>query len=110
MYLNLDYNAYQPGAWFGPESRRYLIDFCYRTIGATKVVVTDSVYGLSFALMCQRPCVVLGCSEEKEWFRDRSDIFFVEQLEQLEEACLAALREKGQGPLPAALYGDVERF
>ena len=61
MFLNLDYNAYQPGAWFGPESRRYLIDFCYKTIGVTKAVVTDSVYGLSFALMCHRPCVVLGC-------------------------------------------------
>lgn len=110
MYLNLDYNAYQPGAWFGAESRRYLIDFCYRTISATRAVVTDSVYGLSFALMCRRPCVVLGCSEEKEWFQDRSDIFFVERMEQLEEACMAALKEKGQGPLPAALYADMERF
>lgn len=110
MYLNLDYNAYQPGAWFGAESRRYLIDFCYRTIGATKAVVTDSVYGLSFALMCHRPCVVLGCCEEKEWFQDRSDIFFVEQIEQLEEACIAALKEKGQGPLPPELYVDMERF
>ena len=110
MFLNLDYNAYQPGAWFGPESRRYLIDFCYRTIGATKAVVTDSVYGLSFALMCHRPCVVLGCVEEKEWFEGRSDILFVEQIEQLEEACMAILKEKGQGPLPSSFYADMERF
>lgn len=110
MFLNLDYNAYQPGAWFGTESRRYLIDFCYRTIEATKAVVTDSVYGLSFALMCHRPCVVLGCMEEKEWFEERSDILFVEQIEQLEEACMTILKEKGQGPLPASFYADMERF
>lgn len=110
MFLNLDYNAYQPGAWFGPESRRFLIDFCYKTIGATKAVVTDTVYGLSFALMCHRPCVVLGCTEEREWFRARSDIFFVDNMEQLEDACKAALKEKGQGPLPASMYADMERF
>ncbi len=110
MYLNLDYNAYQPGAWFGPESRKYLIDFCYKTIGVTKTVVTDSVYGLSFALMCHRSCVVLGCSEEKEWFQDRSDIFFIEELEELEAACLAAVKEKGQGPLSMEVYADMERF
>lgn len=110
MFLNLDYNAYQPGAWFGIESRRYLIDFCYRTIGATKAVVTDSVYGLSYALMCHRPCVVLGCMEEKEWFVGRSDVLFVERAEQLKDACMAILQEKGQGPLPASLYADMERF
>lgn len=110
MYLNLDYNAYQPGAWFGPESRRYLIDFCYKTIGVTKAVVTDCVHGISFALMCHRPCVALGCSEEAEWFRDRSDIFFIERVDELEAACLAAIKEKGQGPLPQKLYADMERF
>lgn len=110
MFLNLDYNAYQPGAWFGPESRRFLLDFCYRTIGPTRAVVTDTVYGLSFALMCHRPCVVLGCQEEKEWFRERSDIIFVEKAEQLEEACMAVLKQKGQGPLAASAYADMERF
>lgn len=110
MYLNLDYNAYQPGAWFGLESRRFLIDFCYKTIGATKAVVTDSVYGLSFALMCHRPCIVLGCMEEKEWFERRSDVLFLERAEQLKDACRAILKEKGQGPLSDSLYADMERF
>lgn len=110
MFLNLDYNAYQPGAWFGPESRRFLIDFCYKTIGATKAVVTDCVHGISFALMCHRPCVALGCSEEAEWFRGRNDIFFIEKADELESACLAAIKERGQGPLPLELYADMERF
>lgn len=110
MFLNLDYNAYQPGAWFGPESRRFLIDFCYKTIGATRAVVTDTVYGLSFALMCHRPCVVLDCAEEREWFRERSDVLFIDSVEQLEEACKTVLWKEGQGPLPASMYKDLERF
>ncbi len=104
MYLNLDYNAYQPGAWFGERSRNMLIDFCCGVIQDTKAVVTDTFYGLAYALICSRPCVVYHQSQDAEWFKDRDDVIFVESLEELEGACKNILGKKGKGPLRSALY------
>ncbi len=104
MYLNLDYNAYQPGAWFGERSRNRLIDFCCGIIQDTRAVVTDTFYGLAYALICGRPCVVYHQSQDGEWFRERDDVIFVERLEEIEEACKRILGKEGKGPLSSALY------
>lgn len=109
MYLNLDYNAYQPGAFFGQNGREYLMNFCEETILDTKAVVTDSYYGLAYALHCNRPCVVYGNSQDKEWFADRDDVIFVEKLEEIEAACKEILNRKGKGPLKAEHYLPLKR-
>lgn len=109
MFLNLDYNAYQPGAFFGKKGRDYLIKFCSDTILDTKAVVTDNHFGLAYALMCKRPCVVYGESLDKEWFADRDDVIFIERLEDMEAACKEVLKRKGKGPLKEEYYLPLKR-
>lgn len=109
MFLNLDYNAYQPGAFFGKKGREYLMNFCCETIMDTKAVVTDNHYGLGYALMCNRPCVVYGETRDQEWFRDRDDVIFVERLEDIEAACKEILNRKGKGPLKEEYYLPFKR-
>lgn len=107
MYLNLDYNAYEPGKIFGKTSRQFLIDYCCNIILDTRAVVTDSYYGLAYALMCNRPCVVYGQSQDKEWFLGREDVVFVDELGQIKEAIAAILSKKAQGPLEKSLYDNI---
>lgn len=109
MFLNLDYNAYQPGAFFGSKGREYLMNFCCETILETKAVVTDNHFGLGYALMCNRPCVVYGESLDKEWFAGRDDVIFVEKLEDIEGACKEILSRKGKGPLKEEYYLPLKR-
>ncbi len=109
MYLNLDYNAYQPGAFFGKTGRDYLMKFCCDTILDTKAVVTDNHYGLGYALMCNRPCVVYGTDVDKEWFSDRDDVIFIDKLEEIEGACKEILKRTGKGPLKEEYYLPLKR-
>lgn len=109
MYLNLDYNAYQPGAFFGSCGRDFLIDFCSKTIQDTKAVVTDSYYGLAYALHCNRPCVIYGDGLDREWFSERDDVIFVDKLEEIEDACRLVLDRKGRGPLDETFYQPFRR-
>lgn len=110
MYLNLDYNAYQSSAWFGERSRSCLIDFCCDIIQDTRAVVTDTFYGLAYALICRRPCVVYQQSQDAEWFAERDDVIFVEKPEEIEEACKQILLKKGKGPLDGVHYQPFIEF
>lgn len=78
------------------EQREATLDETLTKFLAANIVVTDRYHGLIFAVLCQKPCVVLRTVDHKltsaiHWFEDIPNVMFAQSLAeipQLVERCL----------------------
>ena len=81
----------------GVSEREVVLEHTLDLFRTSDVVVTDRYHGLIFAVLCRKPCVVLGTVDHKltsaiQWFRDVSFVALAHDLGEipsLVDRCLA---------------------